>query len=199
MTKAKPSRRRDSAASRELLLRAASELFADRGYDRTTARDIGERAGVDPALIARYFGGKSQLYIAVLRSQEDSDTFTPLTDDERLSGLLERVVQRGPGPIFQAALRPSADSAAQTMAMAELNRRVIAPLSARLAERGEERPELRAELLTAVFIGVILGRHAGTLPHLAGTTKEELLSLLRTVIPMDGPDDPAEPHAPEPE
>ncbi|MFE2696343.1 TetR family transcriptional regulator [Streptomyces mirabilis] len=29
------------------------------GFDRTTIRDISERAGVDPALIARYFGSKT--------------------------------------------------------------------------------------------------------------------------------------------
>ncbi|MFD9659211.1 helix-turn-helix domain-containing protein [Streptomyces mirabilis] len=75
-----PGRRRDAAGSRELLpesrgppsrrdrhetlrcraprsLRAT--LFAERGFDRTTIRDIGERAGVDPALIARYFGSKT--------------------------------------------------------------------------------------------------------------------------------------------
>lgn len=59
-------RRRDSARSRQLLLEAAAGLFAERGFDRSTTREIGERAGVDPALIARYFGGKAQLYLAVL-------------------------------------------------------------------------------------------------------------------------------------
>ena len=61
MTKETTPRRRDSAASRDRLLSAAGELFADRGFDRTSAREIGERAGVDPTMIARYFGGKAQL------------------------------------------------------------------------------------------------------------------------------------------
>ena len=46
-------RSRDAAASRESLLQAAQELFGQRGFERTTTRDIGERAGVDAALIAR--------------------------------------------------------------------------------------------------------------------------------------------------
>ena len=49
-----PRKRYDSAASRVALLEAAARLFHGRGYDATTVREIGERAGVDPALIARY-------------------------------------------------------------------------------------------------------------------------------------------------
>src|ERR1700752_4363625 len=59
-------RRRDAAATRDGLLVAARELFDAHGFRGTTVRMIGERAGVDQALIARYFGGKSELYQAVL-------------------------------------------------------------------------------------------------------------------------------------
>src|SRR5260221_5104477 len=56
----------DAQASREALLGAARALFDERGYDRATTREIGERAAVDPALIARYFGGKEGLYLATI-------------------------------------------------------------------------------------------------------------------------------------
>ncbi|CAO5153852.1 Transcriptional regulator, TetR family [Frankia sp. AiPs1] len=59
-------RRRDAARSRQALLTAAAGLFAERGYAGTAIRSVGDRAGVDPALIARYFGGKEGLYRAVL-------------------------------------------------------------------------------------------------------------------------------------
>ncbi len=51
-------RRNDAQASRRALLEAAAALFDERGYQGATVREIGERAGVDAALIARYFGGK---------------------------------------------------------------------------------------------------------------------------------------------
>jgi AcrR family transcriptional regulator len=182
MTKAKLPRRRDAAGSRDRLLKAASDLFADRGYDRTTSRDIGERAGVDPTMIARYFGGKAQLYIAVLRSQEESDHFADLLEVDRLSGLLERIVERGPGPIFQAALQPHDDDDAQSAALTELERRVVGPLRERLAQEGVAEPELRAEVLAAAFIGVVLGRHAGTFKHLADASAAQLVDVLQDVL-----------------
>ena len=68
-----PARRRNAADSRQALLAAAQELFAERGFERSTIRDIGDRAGLDPTLIARYFGNKAALYLAALRSDFDAE------------------------------------------------------------------------------------------------------------------------------
>lgn len=182
MPKDSTPRRRDSAASRERLLSAAGDLFADRGYDRTTARDIGERAGVDPAMIARYFGGKAQLYIAVLRAEDASDTPADLRDPDRLAMLLDRLTRQGPGPILQAAVRPYDDPAAQSAACAELGRRLVVPLRERIARDGGEQPELRAELLIAAVIGVVLGRRVGVFEHLAAAPVSQLLPLLQDLL-----------------
>ncbi|MEV4627277.1 TetR family transcriptional regulator [Micromonospora sp. NPDC049523] len=61
-----PPRRRDAAATREAVLRAAREVFAELGYDQAGIRDIGARAGVDPRLIGRYFGSKEGLFAEVV-------------------------------------------------------------------------------------------------------------------------------------
>ena len=63
-----PARKRDAAQTRQDLLDAARELFGAKGYDRTSLREIGERAGVDAALIARYFGNKMALYSATVEA-----------------------------------------------------------------------------------------------------------------------------------
>jgi AcrR family transcriptional regulator len=182
MTEQSSRRRRDSAASRERLLRAAGELFAARGFDRTTAREIGELADVDPAMIARYFGGKAQLFIAVLRTESPAESLGDLRDPDRLGSLLDRIERQGPGPIVQAAIRPYDDPAAQEAARVELHRRIVAPLRERLAREGDEQAELLAELLTAAFIGVILGRHSGAFEHLAEATTPELRTLLQDLL-----------------
>ena len=50
---------------REALLRAARALMAERGLPRVTLREVARRAGVRPALVNYYFGGKEGLLRAV--------------------------------------------------------------------------------------------------------------------------------------
>ena len=72
-TAAKTGRTRDAAATKQALLRAAQSLFGQGGFEGTTIRDIGDRAGVDAALIARYFGSKADLYIAAVVAEGQGD------------------------------------------------------------------------------------------------------------------------------
>jgi AcrR family transcriptional regulator len=72
---ARTGRSRDAAASKDALLQAAQTLFGQQGFESTTIREIGEQAGVDAALIARYFGSKADLYIAAMVA-EDAEALT---------------------------------------------------------------------------------------------------------------------------
>lgn len=47
----------------------AATLFAERGFHRTTARDVAERAGVNLAAANYHFGSKKALYLEVFREQ----------------------------------------------------------------------------------------------------------------------------------
>jgi AcrR family transcriptional regulator len=60
--------RRDPAGTRQALLRAGAELFAERGFDGVPTEDVAGRAGVNKALISYHFRGKRGLYVAVLVS-----------------------------------------------------------------------------------------------------------------------------------
>src|SRR6185295_12893818 len=60
------ARRRDAAATREALLAAGAELFAERGYDGVPVAAIAARARVNKAMISYHFGGKRQLYLAIV-------------------------------------------------------------------------------------------------------------------------------------
>lgn len=55
------------AATPDLILDAAEALFAAQGFDATTIKQIGARAGANPALIYYYFQSKDALYREVLR------------------------------------------------------------------------------------------------------------------------------------
>ena len=57
----------DAPSAREQILDAAEALFARKGLDATTIKDIGAAAGQNPALLYYYFGSKEELYRAVLQ------------------------------------------------------------------------------------------------------------------------------------
>ena len=72
MSDAHPEReRRGRERTTAAILEAAEELFAEQGFSAVTVRAIAERAGVSHALVHRYLGSKSDIYRAVLVSQED--------------------------------------------------------------------------------------------------------------------------------
>ena len=84
--------------SRELMLAAALEAFAENGFDGATTRDIAARAGMNHGLIPYYFGDKLGLWQAavdrafaelgagLLAVQNDSS----VTDDRERTALLIR-------------------------------------------------------------------------------------------------------------
>ncbi|MBR4172705.1 MAG: TetR/AcrR family transcriptional regulator [Kiritimatiellae bacterium] len=59
--------RRDGQNTREAILVAATEEFAEKGYDGASVRGICVRAGVNIALANRYFGSKEGLYMRVAK------------------------------------------------------------------------------------------------------------------------------------
>ncbi len=54
------------------LIEAGTQVFAQKGYDAATTREVSERAGCSEGLIHRYFGGKSGLLMAILESKADA-------------------------------------------------------------------------------------------------------------------------------
>jgi AcrR family transcriptional regulator len=61
-------RKRNAEATRAAILEAAKAHFAQLGYDVAVLRDIARDAGVDVALVKRYFGGKEALFLEALRA-----------------------------------------------------------------------------------------------------------------------------------
>jgi AcrR family transcriptional regulator len=62
----RPPGTKDSAATRNALIAAGVELFAERGFDGTTTEAVARRAAVNKAMISYHFGGKAGLYAAIL-------------------------------------------------------------------------------------------------------------------------------------
>jgi AcrR family transcriptional regulator len=62
-------RRRDAEAMRAALLAAGREVFASDGFEGATIREMGARAGANPAMISYHFGGKQGLFSEVLTQE----------------------------------------------------------------------------------------------------------------------------------
>ncbi len=58
--------RAGDSGTRERILAAAREVFAERGYDKASIRAIAQAAGVDAALVHHYFGAKEQVFEAAV-------------------------------------------------------------------------------------------------------------------------------------
>jgi len=65
-TASPPRRKRDRAGKQEALLQAALRLFASKGYESTTTREIAAAAACAEGLIHRYFSGKAGLLAALV-------------------------------------------------------------------------------------------------------------------------------------
>jgi AcrR family transcriptional regulator len=59
-----PSKR--ALETREAILNAAERLFAARGFDGTSIRDIGKEAGVQSSLVNHHWGSKEELFVRIV-------------------------------------------------------------------------------------------------------------------------------------
>lgn len=65
---AAPARQRDGAATRAKIEREALRLFAEKGVEGATIRDLSQAVGVADAALYRYFGSKEQIASDLFRS-----------------------------------------------------------------------------------------------------------------------------------
>lgn len=79
------------------ILVKAEELFASKGYEGTTVRDIADAAGVNLAMISYYFGSKEKLLEALFRQRMDAakDRVEAIVKDKALTppGKIELILE----------------------------------------------------------------------------------------------------------
>ena len=144
-----PARRRDE------ILEAANALFAERGYDEVSIEEIANSAGVTRGLVHHYFGGRKEVYIALLErlgTMREEQLPPPvgrsararLADD--VSRWLDWTEQNR--TIWLATIARGEDIADPDIrqVVAELVRRAVALLAARHAEIADDTPRLRYAL-----------------------------------------------------
>lgn len=100
-----------SLEPRDRLLRASEELFAARGFDGVTVREICDRAGMNGAAVNYHFGDKEALYVAAV-SYAHATGHRPAeavpvggTPVERLSATVAAMVAEMLAPVRPSALQ----------------------------------------------------------------------------------------------
>ena len=157
MADADPRPQRDAARTRAAILHAAQQAFSTKGYLDTGVRDITAAAGVNPALVCRYFGSKEKLYEAALADLLDARTITTLrreTFGEQVVTILTATApgQRNPLPMMLLA---SADPTARAISDRLLMEVFIEPLA---RWYGGTRGAAKAACFSALASGVTVYR-----------------------------------------
>ncbi|MEU7870435.1 TetR family transcriptional regulator [Dactylosporangium sp. NPDC049140] len=185
------ARRRDAARTRALLLDAARRRFARDGYSSATLRDIAEDAGVNVALIARYFESKEGLFEASLTAAVDElrreTGDVPLAEVHLV--IADQAARIGPeGAPSQLALllRTSGDERADEIRRgvlrASAERLAAAAHSAPGARTGDDETLLRAQMVLAASLGIVLLRSVGGMEPLQSADRDALAGPLRDLV-----------------
>ncbi len=88
--------------TRDRILFSAQKLFAKKGFDSTSVRDITSEAGCNVASVNYHFGGKDKLYLETFRSM------LTFLRDQRLS-VLGELMERDEAPTLEEFLQSFAE------------------------------------------------------------------------------------------
>jgi AcrR family transcriptional regulator len=183
-------RRRNAAQTRQLLLEVARTRFARDGYATTTVRDVADAAGVNVALINRYFTSKEGLFEACLATavndiRRDADL---LSRDDVAAAITRRIAGSNEAHMHEALmllLRSSGDERVDG-----IRRAVLRAVSERLASATSGQQEfndqdpllLRAQIVIAATMGLVLLRSSVAAQPISSASEEDLLAPLSDLV-----------------
>lgn len=152
---------RNAAATRERLLNSAWKRFLNEGYEGAALRDIARDAGVDVALVSRYFGSKGELFKEVLRKDAGDWREQAAQADDLASFLAELATQKDrPEQATHVErllimLRSASSPQASELVKQAVGDDVLTPISKLLIG---EHANLRAAMALSVLMGTTVFR-----------------------------------------
>jgi AcrR family transcriptional regulator len=167
------TRQRLAAARREQILETALGLFAERGFDATSTRQIAKEAGIAEGLIFHYFPTKASLLTAILEHRSEGrrgfrSELRPLL--EGASGKPAAEVLRAVASGWLATLRRDEEFVVVLFATAQTNPEVrqawqgliregtelLTGYLASRVEAGELRKDLPLETAATMFVSSLM-------------------------------------------
>lgn len=167
--------------TRSALLDAARVEFVERGYEGATVRIMAQRAGVDPAMVNHWFGGKDGLFVAAMDFPVNPAEVLPrlVEGDPNQTG--ERVVRtflsiwdaNGGGALAALMRSVSSHESAAKMLREFAGRMILRGVVAPIAP---DRPELRAALCATQVAGLGMVRYVLRLEPLASADHDTVVA-----------------------
>lgn len=184
----KTGRRPGRPDTRGEIVAAAARCFARAGYDATSTRQVAAAAGVDPALVRRFFGGKDELFTAVASVLIDPGSAVTAVaagpPDQAGTRLLRYFLAllgdvRQPGPLLGLVRSAVTSEHAAQVLRSFLAENLLGGIARALhADHGD----LRAALAASQLVGIAVSRYAVQLPPLTAADDEELISWIAPVL-----------------
>lgn len=151
-------KKRDAVATRAAILEAAHGRFLRESYDSVSLREIAGDAGIDVALISRYFGGKEGLFREVVVEEKRPNLFREPRSIAELPDFLTQLVVEEEDEnrqyrmeMFIIMLRSASSPKAGEIIRDLVHRDVLQPLTELI---GKEGGEMRANVLLAILMGI---------------------------------------------
>ncbi|MGY4972137.1 TetR/AcrR family transcriptional regulator [Streptomyces nigrescens] len=188
-------REQTSHESSELILRAAAELFAAKGYRQTTFADVAERSGISRGSIPWHFGSKEGLLLAVLERsvdliraeliEEPGELAAPEEAEagfDRLMGGADALFAQPTTKLFVTLLVEALEPGSPIHGRYVEIHNTLRDHCRRWLERLPLPPGLSAETLAVTIIGAGIGIHQQWLLAPDRVDPEQALAALRTLV-----------------
>jgi len=172
-----PEKQSKSDRTRAEILAAAQGLFAERGYDGTTIRDIAARAEIDPAMVIRYFGNKDELFARAASIRLDLPDLRSIEPSRIGEALALRFIDLWEGPGSGKEMAILLRSAASNDFAAKKVREVFAAqVGKAIAAIGpQDTASQRAGLVASQLLGLALCRYILKLPPVVSLSHDDIV------------------------
>lgn len=167
---------RKSDVTRSAILAAAREHFAAGGYQAATIRSIAAAAGIDPALVMRYYGNKEGLFAAAAEFDLRLPDLTALPRERVGEAMVTHFLDRWEGDeTLMALLRTAVTHEAAAARMQAIFATQVAPHIARLSGQPRAAVAARAGLVATQILGLALCRYVLRLPPVVALKRADIV------------------------
>jgi AcrR family transcriptional regulator len=173
--------RRSSEETKAVILAAARERFGASGFQAATIRAIAADAGVDPAMVMRYYGNKDKLFAAAAEFDLKFPDFAGTDRTQVGRSLVRHFLARWEGDeALVILLRSSATNGEAAQRMQEIFGTQLQPLVGSLVPADEA--GVRAGLIATQILGMALCRFVLRLTPVVEMTPDEVVGWLGPTI-----------------